>query len=136
MQNVKALLECKTMITPVDSTVIQLETLALIREVYESEAELTDRFLLISIFENYRTGGGLRLSKFGFELCKEYNLFEFTKIPLTRNYKPSIMYTSLDRICSSPYYSNGKEIFISDAIIITELTFCCDDFEKLFSMHD
>lgn len=124
------------MITSVDSTVYQLETLALVREVYETESELNDRFLLISIFENYRTGGGLRLSKFGYELCVKNKLYEFTKIPLTPDCNKSIIYTSLDRICKSPYFSNGKEIYISDIIIVTELTLCCDDFKKLFSMHE
>lgn len=118
-----------------NSTEFHLEVLNKVKEVHESDAEITDRMLLVSLFENFRTGGGLRLSKFGFEICKENELYEFTKIPLQREFKSSIIFTSLDRICVSPYYVDGQYIYLSDAIVVTELTLCGDDFKKLFSIH-
>ncbi|EMR6008594.1 hypothetical protein WJW27_005451 [Escherichia coli] len=118
-----------------NSTEYQNSVLSKVREVHESDSEITDRMLLMSIFENFRTGGGLRLSKFGYGICKENNLYEFTKIPLKREFKSSIMFTSLDRICTSPYYVEGPYIYLSDAMIIAELTLCCDDFKQLFSIH-
>lgn len=118
-----------------DSTDFQMEVLKKVREVHESEAELTDRMIFKSIFENYRTGSGLRLSKFGFNLCIENNLYTFTKIPLQREFKSSIIFTSLDRICRSPYYVDGYHIYLSDSIVVTELTLYCDDFKMLFSMY-
>lgn len=120
---------------PTNSTEYQMEVLKKIKEVHESEADMSDRMLLMSIFENFRTGSGLRLSKFGFELCQEHLLYQFSKIPLTREFKSSIIFTSLDRICKSPYYVQGNLIYISDAIVVTELTFCEDDFKRLFEMY-
>lgn len=120
---------------PHNSTEFQNDVLLKVREVHGSDAELTDRMLLMSIFENFRTGGGLRLSKFGYAICKENILYEFTKIPLQREFKSSIIFTSLDRICTSPYYVEGQYIYLSDAMIVTELTLCGDDFRMLFSMH-
>ncbi|ELW0836218.1 hypothetical protein ACRYKS_21695 [Escherichia coli] len=120
---------------PHNSTEFQNDVLLKVREVHGSDAELTDRMLLMSIFENFRTGGGLRLSKFGYTICKENILYEFTKIPLQREFKSSIIFTSLDRICTSPYYVEGQYIYLSDAMIVTELTLCGDDFRMLFSMH-
>jgi hypothetical protein len=120
---------------PHNSTEFQNNVLLKVREVHESDAELTDRMLLMSIFENFRTGGGLRLSKFGYTICKENILYEFTKIPLQREFKSSIIFTSLDRICTSPYFVEGQYIYLSDAMIVTELTLCGDDFRMLFSMH-
>lgn len=118
-----------------NSTEFQIEVLTKVKEVHESDAEITDRMLLISIFENFRTGGGLRLSKFGFSICNDNNLYEFTKIPLPRELKSSIIFTSLDRICCSPYYVDGYYIYLSDALVVTELTLCCDDFKMLFLNH-
>ncbi|USL83635.1 hypothetical protein A4_559 [Escherichia phage A4] len=109
---------------PTNSTEFQNEVLIKVKEVHESDAEITDRMLLMSIFENFRTGGGLRLSKYGFMICEENNLYEFTKIPLLREFKSSIIFTSLDRICRSPYYVDGYYIYLSDAMIVTELTLC------------
>ena len=120
---------------PHNSTEFQNDVLLKVREVHGSDAELTDRMLIMSIFENFRTGGGLRLSKFGYTICKENILYEFTKIPLQREFKSSIIFTSLDRICTSPYYVEGQYIYLSDAMIVTELTLCGDDFRMLFSMH-
>ncbi len=120
---------------PHNSTEFQNDVLLKVREVHGSDAELTDRMLLMSIFENFRTGGGLRLSKFGYTICKENILYEFTKIPLQREFKSSIIFTSLDRICTSPYYVEGQYIYLSDAMIVTELTLCGDDFRMLISMH-
>lgn len=118
-----------------DSTNYQLEVLNKVKDVHELEADITDRMLLRSIFNNYRSGAGLRLSKFGYEICTENNLYEFTKIPLQREIKSSIIFTALDRICVSPYYSDGCYIYLSDGMVVTELTFCCDDFKILFEMH-
>lgn len=123
------------MIPQTDSTEFQLEVLSKVRAVYESDSDLTDRLLLKSIFDNFRSGGGMRLSKFGTDIVNDNNLYEFTKISLPRDYKKSVLYTSLDRICKTPYYVDGFNIYISDAMVVTELTFCCDDFDKLFSIY-
>lgn len=121
--------------TPSNSTEYQNNVLRKIKEIHESDAAITDRMLLMSIFENFRTGGGLRLSKYGFKLCEENKLYEFTKIPLRKDFKSSIMFTSLDRICAEPYYVDGQYIYLADIMIVTELTLCCDDFKMLFSNH-
>lgn len=123
------------MIPSNNSTEFQLNVLKNVRSVYETDAELTDRTLLTSIFENFRTGGGMRLSKFGYEICREYKLYEFTKIELKKEFKTSIIFTSLDRICKEPYYVIGNEIYLSDGCVIAELTLCCDDFKQLFSLY-
>jgi hypothetical protein len=123
------------MIPKTNSTEYQNEVLEKVRDVYESEAEITDRMLLMSIFENFRTGGGLRLSKFGFDICNGKELYEFVKVPLKREDRNSVVYTSMDRICTSPYYVNGYDIYISDMMVVTQLTFCCDDFQKLFAVY-
>lgn len=123
------------MIPKTSSTEYQNEVLEKVREVYESESEITDRMLLMSIFENFRTGGGLRLSKFGFDICNSNELYEFIKIPLKREDRNSVVYTSMDRICTSPYYVVGYDIYISDILVVTQLTFCCDDFQKLFATY-
>lgn len=118
-----------------DSTEFQLEVLNKIKDVHELEADITDRMLLRSIFDNYRSGAGLRLSKFGYEICEENKLYEFTKIPLQRELKNSIIFTALDRICTSPYFVDGYYIYLSDGMVVTELTLCGDDFKMLFEMH-
>lgn len=123
------------MIPQTDSTEFQLDVLAKVRTVYEPDSDLTDRLVLKSIFFNFRAGGGMRLSDFGKDLCKDNKLYEFTSIPLPRDMKRSVLFLSLDRICKTPYYVEGYNIFISDAVVVTELTFCCDDFEKLFLIY-
>ena len=123
------------MIPQTDSTELQLQVLEQVRSVYEIDSDLTDRILLKSIFDNFRSGGGMRLSEFGQKICREHKLYEFAPIALPRNMKRSVLLTSLDRICKTPYYIEGFVIFISDEIVLTELTFCCDDFEKLFLIY-
>lgn len=123
------------MIPKSSSTEYQIEVLEKIRDVYESEAEITDRMLLISIFDNFRTGGGLRLSKFGYELCVGHELYEFVKIPLKREDRNSVVYTSMDRVCTSPYFISGPDIYISDMLVVTQLTLCCDNFQQLFATY-
>lgn len=134
MQREKVLQDCN-MIPKTNSTEYQNEVLEKIRDVYESEAEITDRMLLMSIFENFRTGGGLRLSKFGFDLCIEHSLYEFVKIPLKKEDRNSIVYTSMDRVSTSPYYIKGFDIYISDMMVVTQLTFCNDNFQQLFATY-
>lgn len=111
---------------------IQFEVLGKIREVHEYDSDLNDRIMLIAIFKNYRTGGGLRLSEFGYNLCNEYKLYSFTPIPLKKEDKNSFVYTSLDRICTSPYYIEGNTLYLSDDVVLTQLTFYCDDLRKTF----
>lgn len=121
------------MIPKTDSTEIQNDVLEKVREVYEFDSELSNRILLISIFYNYRTGGGLRLSKLGYDICEENNLYDFTPINIKSGDRNSLIYTSLDRICTSPYYIKGNMLFLSDGLVLAQLTFCNDDFIKLFS---
>lgn len=121
------------MIPKANSTdTVQLDLLKRVREVHEYDSALSDRMMLISLFMNYRTGGGLRLSEFGFNVCKDNNLFEFTPVPLKREEKTSFVYTSLDRICTSPYYIEGNQLYLSDEIVLTQLTLYCDDLMKTF----
>lgn len=122
------------MIPQTNSTEIQQKILKIIKEVYEFDSELSDRMILISLFDNYRTGGGLRLSKLGFDICVNNNLYEFSSVPIKKEYRNSMVYTSLDRICKSPYYIIGDKLYLSDESILVQLTFCCDDFYKLFSV--
>jgi hypothetical protein len=121
------------MIPKTNSTEFQYTVLNAIREVYDFDCDLSDRMILISIFDNYRTGGGLRLSKLGFKICSENFLFEFTAIPMKRSQKTSSVFTSLDRICTTPYYVDGETLYLSDDLVIAQLTFCRDDFNKLFA---
>ncbi|EBS4516809.1 hypothetical protein DQT32_05275 [Salmonella enterica subsp. enterica serovar Braenderup] len=121
------------MIPKTNSTEIQLEVLMKIKEVYDFDSDLSDRLLLISIFFNYRTGGGLRLSKLGYEICSKFGLFEFTPIPLQKKDRNSLVYTSLDRVCTSPYYIQGETLYLTDDLVLAQLTFCRDDFAKLFA---
>lgn len=121
------------MIPKTNSTEIQLEVLTRMKEVYEFDSDLSDRMLLISIFFNYRTGGGLRLSKLGFEICSEHKFYEFTPIPLKKENRNSLIYTSLDRVCTTPYYIQGDTLYLSDDLVLAQLTFCRDDFAKLFA---
>lgn len=111
----------------------QNQVIEKIKEVYEFESELTDRMVMLSIFENFRTGGGLRLNKLGFDICTEFDLYEFTPVPLNKGDRNSLVYTSLDRICTSPYYIDSKYLYLSDELVLTQLTFSCDDFRKLFA---
>lgn len=121
------------MIYKTNSTVdIHKEVLGKVREVHESESDLSDRIMLISLFDNFRTGGGLKLSEFGYKLCTEYNLYEFTQIPLKKEDKNSFTYASLDRVCVSPYYVLGNTLYLSDDIVLTHLTLYCDDLKKMF----
>lgn len=92
--------------------------------------------MLISLFSNYRTGGGLRLSEFGYNVCIEHNLLEFTPVPLKREDKNSFVYTSLDRICTTPYYIKGNELYLSDDIVLTQLSLYCDDLKKTFKSFE
>lgn len=121
------------MIPKTNSTEIQYEILIAVKQVYEFDSELNDRMILLSIFENYRTGGGLRLSKLGYQICEDNSLYEFTPIPLKKQDRNSYVYTSLDRICTSPYYIVGDTLYLSDDLVIAQLTFCRDDFSKLFA---
>jgi hypothetical protein len=121
------------MIPKTNSTEIQLEVLMKIKEVYRFDSDLSDRLLLISIFFNYRTGGGLRLSKLGFDICSKFNLFDFTPIKLQKKDRNSLVYTSLDRVCTSPYYIQGETLYLTDEFVLAQLTFCRDDFAKLFA---
>lgn len=123
------------MIPQTDSTEFQLAVLEKVRSAYESDSDLNDRVLLNAIFLNYRRGGGMRLSKFGSDICVQNKLYDFAAIDLPRSIKGSVLYTSLDRICKTPYYVEGFKVYISDEIVLTELTFCCDDFEKLFQIY-
>lgn len=132
MQHVKVLWGFK-MLPKTNSTDIQNSILNKIKKVQDFDSELSDRMILISIFDNYRTGGGLRLSKFGYTICLENKLFEFVPIPFTKENRNSMIYTSLDRICTSPYYIKGDVLYLSDELVMAQLTFCSDDFFKLFS---
>lgn len=123
------------MIPKADNTQFQLEVLSKVRSVYEEESNLDDRVLMNAVFANFRTGAGMRLSTFGKDLCIKHNLYEFTRIELPRDLQKSILFTSLDRICSTPYYVEGYSVLISDAVVITELTFCDDDFQRLFDIY-
>jgi hypothetical protein len=121
------------MIPKTNSTEFQYKVLGSIREVHDFDCDFSDRMILISIFDNYRTGGGLRLSKLGYRICEENSLYEFLAIPLKRNDRTSNVFTSLDRICTTPYYVDGDTLYLSDDLVIAQLTFCSDDFNKLFA---
>ncbi|UYE98641.1 hypothetical protein XbC2_212 [Xanthomonas phage XbC2] len=121
------------MVPRTNSTEIQYGVLNAIKKVYEFDSELNDRMILLSIFDNYRTGGGLRLSKLGFQICEDNSLYEFLAIPLKKQDRNSNVYTSLDRICTTPYYIVGDTLYLSDDLVIAQLTFCRDDFSKLFA---
>lgn len=119
------------MISQNDGTEYQDIVLNKIKEVYDSNG-ISDRIVLMSIFHNYRTGAGLRLSEKGYEICKNNSLYEFHDVPLPRLKQTSLLFTSLDRICKSPYYVLGNTLFLSDRIIVTHYTLCGGDFEKIF----
>lgn len=121
------------MIPKTNSTEYQHQVLNTIKEVYEFDCELSDRMILISIFDNYRTGGGLRLSKLGYQICNENSLYDFALIPIKKTDRNSTVYTSLDRICTTPYYVDGDTLYLSDDLVIAQLSFCRDDFAKLFA---
>ena len=121
------------MVPRTNSTEIQYGVLNAIKKVYEFDSELNDRMILLSIFDNYRTGGGLRLSKLGFQICEDNSLYEFLAIPLKKQDRNSNVYTSLDRICTTPYYIEGDTLYSSADLVIAQLTFCRDDFSKLFA---
>ena len=123
------------MIPPTDRTDSQMEVLSKIRSVQVEKSDLTDRLVLKSLFENYRSGSGMRLSKFGKELCIEHELYAFAKFNIPKGTKKSVLFITLDRLCKEPYYVEGFDVFLSDAQVITELTFCCDDFEKLIKLY-
>lgn len=95
-----------------DPVLIHEELLGKIREFGLSE-QCSDRILLMSVFQNYRTGAGLRLSKFGFDMCKEYTLYEFVECEFS-NELNSIFLMSMDRVSSGPYYIENNKIFLSD----------------------
>lgn len=118
------------MIPKTNSADIQMDILNKVREVYE--VDLSDRMLLISVFSNYRTGGGLRLSDLGYNICVENSLFEFTKVPFKKNFKNSLVLSQLDRVCTSPYYIKDDYIFLSDDLVLAQLTICSDEFDKMF----
>lgn len=119
-----------------NTSMIHSEFIEKIRSVHITETELSDRMLLKSLIANYRTGGGLKLSKYGFTLCIEYKILEFIKIPISNEEKNSSLFVvSLDRICESPYYIEGNFCFISDISIATQLTLYCDNFNFLFSNY-
>lgn len=119
------------MISQNDGTEYQELVLQKIKEVYDSTG-ISDRIVLMSIFHNYRTGGGLRLSDKGYEICHLNNLYEFHEVQLPRLNQTSMLFTSLDRICKSPYYVLGNSLYLSDRIIVTHYTLCGGDFEKIF----
>lgn len=119
------------MIPQNNSTLFQHKVLDAIKEVYDSSG-ISERILLMSIFFNYRTGGGLRLSDKGYQICIENSLYEFHEVQLPRVQQTSLLFTSLDRICESPYYVLGSKIFISDRLVLTHYTLCGNDFEKAF----
>ncbi len=121
------------MIPKTNSTEYQKEILSVIKGVYEFDSELSDRMILISIFDNYRTGGGLRLSKLGYKICLENSLYEFFPIQLKKGENSSTIFTSLDRVCTTPYYISAGVLYLSDVMIISTLTLCSDDFSILFS---
>ena len=119
------------MILPVDCTEYQDNVLNKIKEVYDSEG-ISDRIVLMSIFHNYRTGGGLRLSEKGYDICIKNDLYEFHQVSLPRLKQTSLLFTYLDRICKFPYYVLGNHLFLSDRIIVTHYTLCDGDFDKIF----
>lgn len=121
------------MIPKTNSTEYQYQVLKSIREVHEFDSELSDKMILMSIFDNYRTGGGLRLSELGYQICNDNSLYEFLPVPIKKSDRNSNVYTSLDRICTTPYYVRGDTLYLSDDLVIAQLTFCCDDFAKLFA---
>ena len=121
------------MIPKTNSTEYQYEVLNSIKEVHEFNSDLSDKMILMSIFDNYRTGGGLRLSNLGYQICNDNSLYDFAPIPIKKTDRNSNVYTSLDRICTTPYYVRGDILYLSDDLVIAQLTFCSDDFAKLFA---
>jgi len=121
------------MIPKTNSTEIQYQVLNAVREVFDFESDLSDRMILSAIFNNYRTGGGLRLSKLGYTICSDNKLYDFIAIEMKKQDRNSNVFTSLDRICTSPYYVVGDTLYLSDDLVIAQLTFCRDDFSKLFA---
>lgn len=121
------------MIPKTNSTEYQYAVLKSIKEVHEFDSDLSDKMILMSIFDNYRTGGGLRLSNLGYQICSDNSLYDFAPIPIKKTDRNSYVYTSLDRICTTPYYVRGDTLYLSDDLVIAQLTFCSDDFAKLFA---
>ncbi|WNA15929.1 hypothetical protein XaC1_286 [Xanthomonas phage XaC1] len=119
------------MIPHTDRTEIQTNVLNLIKSIHENDG-ISDRIILMNIFENYRTGGGLRLSSAGYDICIKNSLYIFYEVHLPRVKQTSMIFTSLDRICKTPYYALGNKIFLSDRMVFTHYTLCGDDFEKTF----
>lgn len=97
------------------------------------DKHLQDDIILRAVFKNFRTGAGLNLSQYGKELCIEFGLYEFYSVPITFTQSQSSLFiTSLDRVCSSPYYIKGLECFISDLEIQTLLFMYAENFDFLF----
>lgn len=115
----------------VDSNHIHSEFLEKIKEYYVDSEQLSDRMILLSLFTNYRADSGLRLSKFGFDLCVKHGILNFTCINFDKKYNNSNIITALDRLCASPYYIIGSNIYLSDDMIVTFLSMASDDFEKM-----
>ena len=114
-------------------TEIQLDVLAKVKEVYDFDSDMTDRMILLSIFDNFRSGGGLRLSRLGRDICQQNNLFEFHQIRVDKEKINSILLTSLDRVCEQPYYTDGKELFLCDGMVAAEIVIYGSDLDFFFS---
>lgn len=118
-----------------DPAAIHAELLDKIKSVHMPESCVTDRILLMSVIQNYRTGAGLRLSNFGFKLCNENHLYKFVKCDYT-DVVNSTLLTSLDRTCSGPYFIDGNYIYLSDDYLAALLMLHGKEFERVFDVFD
>lgn len=112
---------------------VQTEFLMKIKPFLEDNSCLTDRMLLLSIFKNYRSNGGINLTKFAYDIATEHFLCDFFEFKLDFHDNPAIICMNLDKFCKSPYYFNGKDIiFISDSDVTFGLSMFGDNFLKYF----
>lgn len=116
-----------------DGAEIQRQVLKKVKKVLDTEFEC-DRMMFQKIFSNFRTGSGLRLSKFGYETCVQNKIYEFFEISLPYREQSSILFTSLDRICTEPYYVLNDKIFLSDRLVVTHYTLCGNSFKSTFEI--
>lgn len=87
----------------------------------------------MGVLQNYRTGAGLRLSKFGFDMCKEHELYEFVDFEFINDVNSSFLMI-LDRVSAGPYYVENKTIYLSDRYLAALALMYEKDFFKVFDV--
>lgn len=115
-----------------DPVLIHENILSKMRED-ESTLNCSDRILLMSVFQNYRTGAGLRLSKTGYDFCLKNELYEFVCFEYA-NQPNSNFFSSLDRVSAGPYYVENSMIYICDTYLASLAYLYDKDFFRVFEV--